>query len=68
MAHEWIIDVLTDLKTFASANGMEALAEQLEDTQLVASLEIVSQGKGAGLGLSVDDSYIGQRSGTAGIG
>ena len=41
--NEWILDVLADLKTFASANGMGALAEQLDDTKLVAAAEIASQ-------------------------
>ena len=43
MANDWIIDVLADLKTFATENGLTALAGQLEDTALVASTEISSQ-------------------------
>lgn len=43
MTNDWIIDVLTDLKTFATENGLIALAGQLEDTALVASAEIFSQ-------------------------
>ncbi len=44
MAHnDWILDVLADLKTFASANGLGKLAEQLDDTTLVAAAEIASQ-------------------------
>lgn len=42
MQNEWILDVLADLKTFASANGLPALAEQLDDTTLVAAAEIAS--------------------------
>ncbi|WP_082176232.1 hypothetical protein [Pseudaestuariivita atlantica] len=42
--HDWILDVLTDLKQYARANGMLTLAEQLDDTRLVASTEIASQG------------------------
>ncbi|TMV10199.1 hypothetical protein FGK63_03810 [Ruegeria sediminis] len=38
--NEWILDVLSDLKTFAAANGMSALAEQLDDTKLIAAAEI----------------------------
>lgn len=41
--NDWILDVLADLKTFASANGLVALAEQLDDTQLVAAAELASQ-------------------------
>ncbi|MEM9580080.1 MAG: hypothetical protein AAF891_05285 [Pseudomonadota bacterium] len=40
MTHKWIIDVLTDLKTFAAHNDLPALAAQLEDAQLVASVEM----------------------------
>ncbi len=40
--NEWILDVLSDLSAFAVANGMSALAEQLDDTRLVAAAEITS--------------------------
>jgi len=43
MTNDWIIDVLADLKTFATKNGLTALAGQLEDTSLIASAEIASQ-------------------------
>ncbi|KAA0912475.1 hypothetical protein [Aquicoccus porphyridii] len=42
MKNDWILDVLADLKTFAQANGLTQLAEQLEDTTLVAAAEIAS--------------------------
>ena len=42
MQHEWVLDVLADLKTFALANNLPALAEQLDDTKLVAAAEIAS--------------------------
>lgn len=38
--YAWILDVLADLKCFASANGLMALAEQLEDTRMIATEEI----------------------------
>ncbi len=41
--NEWILDVLSDLRTFAAANGMSTLAEQLDDTKLIAATEIASQ-------------------------
>lgn len=41
--NNWILDVLADLKTFASANGLSTLAEQLDDTRLIAAVEIASQ-------------------------
>ncbi|MFC3118149.1 hypothetical protein [Jhaorihella thermophila] len=43
MRNDWILDVLADLKNFASANGLPALAEQLGDTTLVAAAEIASR-------------------------
>ncbi len=43
MRNEWILDVLIDLRAFASANGLGALAEQLDDATLVAAAEIASQ-------------------------
>jgi len=46
MRSDWILDVLTDLKTFARANGMPALAEQLDDTAIVAMAEIAAQDEG----------------------
>ncbi len=40
MSQEWMIDVLTDLKNFARQNGLMALAEQLDDSILVAAAEL----------------------------
>lgn len=40
MGNDWIIDVLADLKSFAKANDLPALAGQLDETVLVASTEI----------------------------
>ncbi|MGO4914057.1 hypothetical protein [Pseudogemmobacter sp. W21_MBD1_M6] len=40
MRNDWIIDVLADLKCFAHANGLPALAEQLDDAILVAASEL----------------------------
>ena len=40
MSHEWMIDVLKDLKKFAQTNGLMALAEQLDDSLLIAANEI----------------------------
>lgn len=40
MPYQWILDVLSDLKAFAQVNGLTALAEQLDDTSLVAAAEI----------------------------
>lgn len=48
MQNDWILDVLADLKTFACANGLGALAEQLDDTTLIAAAEIASQSENTG--------------------
>ena len=41
--NEWILDVLSDLGAFAVENGLTALAEQLDDTKLIAAAEIASR-------------------------
>ncbi len=52
MSQEWMIDVLTDLRKFAQQNGLMGLAEQLDDSILVAAAELklngpeMVQGKG----------------------
>ena len=38
--YDWIIDVLTDLRTFSHANGLHNLAVELEDVALLAAAEI----------------------------
>ncbi len=40
--NDWILDVLSDLNAFAVENGLTALAEQLDDTKLIAAAEIAS--------------------------
>lgn len=42
MGGDWILDVLTDLKSYAQKNGLTVLAEQLDDTRLVAAAEIAT--------------------------
>lgn len=43
MKYDWILDVLTDLRKFANVNGMDTLAGQLEDAELIAAAEIASR-------------------------
>ncbi|MEL7345192.1 MAG: hypothetical protein AAFN59_10080 [Pseudomonadota bacterium] len=43
MANDWILDVLSDLKSFADGNGLPALALQLQDATLIAATELASQ-------------------------
>lgn len=42
MRNEWILEVLADLRRFALLNGLPQLAEQLDDTALVAMAEIAT--------------------------
>ena len=44
MPNAWIIDVLTDLRVFAEQNGLARLADQLDDTVLVAASELAADG------------------------
>jgi hypothetical protein len=46
MQHDWILDVLADLTTFARRNGLTTLAEELDDAQLVAAAEIGLSARG----------------------
>ena len=40
MNPDWILDVLSDLKQFAQQNDLAILAEQLDDTAILALSEI----------------------------
>lgn len=40
MGYEWIFDVLEDLKSFADANGMPALAAKADEALKVATQEV----------------------------
>lgn len=40
MGHDWIFDVLADLRSYAEANGLTALAEKAAETLQVARAEI----------------------------
>lgn len=42
MTNDWILDVLTDLRAFASLNAMPRLAEHLDDATLAAAAEIAA--------------------------
>ncbi len=60
MAHNWIFDVLADLKTYAKKNGLSALAEQLDDATLIAATEIASiEGGRPEAAASNDDATLG---------
>lgn len=46
MKNEWIIDVLTDLRSFACKNGLKNLAKKLDDLRMAAAADLVSSGEG----------------------
>ncbi len=46
MGHKWIIDVLADLESFASKNGLPLVAERMREAAIVASAEITSSSEG----------------------
>lgn len=51
MSQQWMIDVLTDMKKFAHQNGLMGLAEQLDDTILIAASELkLNELEAAGIG------------------
>lgn len=68
MQSDWILDVLTDLKTFATINGLPALAEQLDDTAIVALAEISALQERPGRQTHGNDSQVGPHTGEAGTG
>lgn len=43
MGHDWVCDVLKDLKTYAMANGLPVLAAKADEALLVAEAEIAAQ-------------------------
>lgn len=42
MQHDWILDVLADLKAYANKNGLPALARELDEATLIAAAETAS--------------------------
>lgn len=48
--HDWIFDVLKDLRTYAQANGLPALAAKAEEAIRVARAEISADDPQAGTG------------------
>jgi hypothetical protein len=67
MGHDWIIDVLTDLKTFARANGMPTLAAQLDDASFVAQAEMASLAEENRVGLLSERAAPGRTDRTFGV-
>ena len=43
MGHDWVFDVLRDLRAYALANGFSGLASNVEEALLIAGDEILPQ-------------------------
>ncbi len=43
MADGWILDVLADMRAFARDNDLPRLAEQLDNTALIAAAELADR-------------------------
>ena len=56
MANEWILDVLSDLKTFAHKNGYHELRAQLDIARRTAQAEIPHSHEGTAVALHADDA------------
>jgi hypothetical protein len=59
MRHDWIFDVLSDLKAYAQKNDLLALSAKVDEVILVARAEIAATGiagAGAGSALGHDDT------------
>ncbi len=68
MQNGWILDVLADLRAFARQNDLPALAEQLDDTRVIAAAELASIAEGtvvnehgAAEAVGDDHSIVGRR-------
>lgn len=60
MRNDWILDVLADLRVFAQANDLPLLAEQLDDTALIATAEFAAKSeRSAKHGLAGEDGPAG---------
>lgn len=46
MKHDWVLDVLSDLQSFAAQNRMGNLAGQLAIARMIASIDLASQTEG----------------------
>jgi predicted transcriptional regulator len=42
MGHEWLFEVLADMKSYANRHGMTALAAKLDETEAVARADVAA--------------------------
>jgi hypothetical protein len=59
MQNEWLLDVLSDLRSFAGANGMALLSQQLDNARAVAVIELTSSRGGAPVAMPTDETRVG---------
>jgi len=52
MRHDWIIDVLTDLRSYSQMHGMAALAQKVDEALSIARVEIGKDPENTGGGPS----------------
>lgn len=50
MRHDWVFDVLSDLRDYADANQLPGLAAKVAETLTLAQQEIAAAGSAAGSG------------------
>lgn len=53
MRHDWVFDVLTDLRSYALRNGLPRLAEQADQTLRTAHEEVAAQAQALALALAL---------------
>jgi hypothetical protein len=56
----WMLDVAVDLRSYAAANGVEALADQLSETLELATSEMASMDEKAGAQKNGEQNKSGQ--------
>jgi hypothetical protein len=56
MGHQWIIDVIVDLKSFAQQNELPGLANELARLAVIADAEIDPDKRGAPLAVRSEDA------------
>jgi hypothetical protein len=59
MQNEWLLDVLSDLRSFAGANGMAQLSQQLDTARAVALIELTSCRVEAPVAKTRDETRVG---------
>ena len=52
MGHDWLFDVLADMRAYAERHGMGALAAKIDETVEVARQEVTAAEQGGDGGLS----------------